>query len=73
MNITIQNLLNSDDVKEMVENGIILTDEEVKSIVKEHNKIAGFFGKKSEKGICLAYKNNINLIKRKARLEERKS
>ncbi len=46
MNITIQNLLNSDDVKEMVENGIILTDEEVKSIVKEHNKTAGFFGKK---------------------------
>lgn len=61
MNITIKNLTNKNDVNEMVENGIILTDDEVKAIVKEHNKTAGFFGKKSERGILKAYRLNVKV------------
>ena len=73
MNITIKNLTNKNDVKEMVENGIILTDEEVKAIVKEHNKTAGFFGKKSEKGVVIAYKGTLKLIERENKQVEMKN
>lgn len=59
MKLTIKNLTNKNDVNKMVENGIILTDDEVKAIVKEHNKNAGFFGKKSERMILKAYKMNV--------------
>lgn len=73
MNITIKNLTNKNDVKKMVENGIILTDDEVKAIVKEHNKTAGFFGKKSERGIAKAYRGTLKLIERENKLAEKKS
>lgn len=68
MNYTIKNLTNKNDVCEMVENGIILSDDEVKSIVKEHNKSAGFFGKKSEWGIVKAYHGTLKNIERENKI-----
>lgn len=73
MNYTIKNLTNKNDVKKMVENGIILSDDEVKSMVKEHNKNAGFFGKKSERGILMAYKGNLKIIEKENKRVETKS
>lgn len=71
--MNIKNLTNKNDVKKMVENGIILTDDEVKAIVKEHNKNAGFFGKKSERGILKAYKMNVKMCGVYDKLDEIKN
>ena len=71
--MNIKNLTNKNDVKEMVENGIILSDDEVKAIVKEYNKNAGFFGKKSERGIVKAYKGTLKIIEMENKQVERRN